>query len=439
MKIKLKRPESNTRHLDRFYLARKIIRKCTKITFKKLYRHYFLIHLPTHVSEISAFSNRKDILIKDLYPQETFHMPQYLDINGNHHRRFNPYKAKVPKMHIVTITKGKTIIGHTESYTNDNKVIKEIRDNPDKENRKLGKKISELNLNNPQIIKGSVALISIGGLGDNYYHFWVECLARYHLLNTSGIKPDYYIFPNKTKIHKQFIKLSKIKPEKIIQLKENTVICADKLIVPSFINNYESIKTKKYANYCIPNKLSQPVKQWLPSWLSEFYTNFQNPLAKPIHRIYISRRKACRKILNEDPLIEMLNKYNFKTLFLEDLSLMEQINFFNHASIIIAPHGAGLTNISFSKKGTIILELYPQYYHDPCFRLHATLLGHDYNYLIGCAKEAIKKNQSKGKKEKLIRLDFSVDVNIIEKFLQDNMQKIIDRETDRIELTKTRS
>ena len=57
---------------------------------------------------------------------------------------------------------------------------------------------------------------------------------------------------------------------------------------------------------------------------------------------------------------------------------------------------------------------------------------------IGKDKGIKKYKTTKGKKEKLIRLDFSVDVNIIEKFLQDNMQKIIDRETDRIELTKTR-
>ena len=47
------------------------------------------------------------------------------------------------------------------------------------------------------------------------------------------------------------------------------------------------------------------------------------------------------------------------------------------------------------------------------------------NLLQNASKGSISINLDKGKKEKLIRLDFSVDVNIIEKFLQDNMQKII--------------
>ena len=262
---------------------------------------------------------------------------------------------------------------------------------------------------------------------NNYYHFWVECLGRYHLLTKSGIKPDYYIFPYKLKFHNQFIKLTKIKPEQIIKLKNNTVICADKLITPSLINNFLVMKIKKDGV-----RGSAYIKQWLPSWLKDFYHNFQNPQAKSIHRVYISRSKGVRKILNEAPLIEMLNKYNFKILHLEDLSVMEQIKFFNHASIIIAPHGAGLVNMSFSKKGTIILELYSQCYHDQSFRLHSNLLGHDYNYLIGCSKEAIKQNLAQGKKEFIVGLDLSVDVNRIEKFLQDNMQKIIDRETEEV-------
>jgi hypothetical protein len=64
MKIKLKLPERNTDHVARFYLSRKIIRKCTRINFKKLLHHYFFIHLPSHISSISAFSKRKDIQVK---------------------------------------------------------------------------------------------------------------------------------------------------------------------------------------------------------------------------------------------------------------------------------------------------------------------------------------------------------------------------------------
>ena len=62
--------------------------------------------------------------------------------------------------------------------------------------------------------------------------------------------------------------------------------------------------------------------------------------------------------------------------------MSEQISLFNNAKIIVSPHGAGLANLSYCKKNTKVLELYSQFYHDPGFRIHATALGLNYNYLI---------------------------------------------------------
>ena len=45
----------------------------------------------------------------------------------------------------------------------------------------------------------------------------------------------------------------------------------------------------------------------------------------------------------------------FKLFNGTELSLLEQINIFNKASIVIGPHG-GLTNIMFMKKGSILME-----------------------------------------------------------------------------------
>lgn len=324
-------------------------------------------------------------------------------------------------MYVFTINQGKAMIGHTEVYTHDNKVIKEITDDPANTNRKIGQKISNLSLNNFTSIQGSVAVLSLNGLENNYYHFWVECLGRFQLLKKSGIKPDYYLLPTKTKFQNEIIQLLKIKPEQIIRLEQNTVICADQLIVPSAINNFKVIKSKKHGmGY---------VKQWLPSWITELYTNFQQPQSTQTKRIYISRSKACRKVLNEDALIKMLHKYNFQITHLEELSVAEQIKLFNQASIIIAPHGAGLANMIFSKKGTVILELFPQYNQESGLRVLATTLGLDYNYTIGCCKKAIQHNLAKERPEPLINLDFSVNINIIKSFLEKNMPKIINIET----------
>ena len=73
------------------------------------------------------------------------------------------------------------------------------------------------------------------------------------------------------------------------------------------------------------------------------------------HNVYISRGRATkRKILNENVLNPILEKYKFKIVFAEDLSYKDQVNLFLNAKTIISAHGSGLTNIIFSQNATVI-------------------------------------------------------------------------------------
>ncbi|HBW56875.1 MAG TPA: hypothetical protein DEF27_03370, partial [Oscillatoriales bacterium UBA8482] len=47
---------------------------------------------------------------------------------------------------------------------------------------------------------------------------------------------------------------------------------------------------------------------------------------------------------------------------LETLSVAEQARLFAHAKVIIAPHGAGLTNLMFCSPETIVIELVSPHY-----------------------------------------------------------------------------
>ena len=58
-------------------------------------------------------------------------------------------------------------------------------------------------------------------------------------------------------------------------------------------------------------------------------------------RIYISRRYATsRRVLNEEELCSLLQKYGFRICYLEQLSLKQQMVLFHGAGVILAPHGA---------------------------------------------------------------------------------------------------
>ncbi|AXR77192.1 glycosyltransferase family 61 protein [Natrarchaeobaculum sulfurireducens] len=77
-------------------------------------------------------------------------------------------------------------------------------------------------------------------------------------------------------------------------------------------------------------------------------------------RIFISRNDATlRRIVNESSVKNVLTEYNIRPVVLSDMTVHEQASLFAQASLIIAPHGAGLTNCVFSTNATVI-ELYGQ-------------------------------------------------------------------------------
>src|SRR5437660_2866497 len=75
-------------------------------------------------------------------------------------------------------------------------------------------------------------------------------------------------------------------------------------------------------------------------------------------RLYLSRaRAAVRRIANEDEILEILRQRNFEVFEAENLSWREQVDLFASASVIVAPHGAALANVVFSKPGTRVAEI----------------------------------------------------------------------------------
>jgi capsular polysaccharide biosynthesis protein len=101
-------------------------------------------------------------------------------------------------------------------------------------------------------------------------------------------------------------------------------------------------------------------------------------------RLYISRRNASfRRVLNEHEIIQWLQSLDFEILDLETMKPDEQIHAFRDAEIVIGCHGAGLTQILFSKPGIALIELRnlafrPENGVSECYRVLSSLLGIDY-------------------------------------------------------------
>jgi capsular polysaccharide biosynthesis protein len=99
------------------------------------------------------------------------------------------------------------------------------------------------------------------------------------------------------------------------------------------------------------------------------------------HRLYISRNgnpENMRKIVNEPELLALLERFGFLTLRLEDLPLAEQLAYTCNASVLIGPHGAGMTHCTFMPERSLILELFAPSYINPCILLACEMLQHRY-------------------------------------------------------------
>ncbi len=76
-------------------------------------------------------------------------------------------------------------------------------------------------------------------------------------------------------------------------------------------------------------------------------------------KFYISRSLTkLRQVTNEDALSAFLTERGFTVVHLENMSPVEQIALFSNAKTIVAPHGAGLTNLIYANAPNVV-ELIP--------------------------------------------------------------------------------
>jgi len=120
--------------------------------------------------------------------------------------------------------------------------------------------------------------------------------------------------------------------------------------------------------------------KWLKNRVLENVNN--KPSGQKNKKLYISRQNSQgRAIKNYDDILPVLNRHNFKSVFCEKLSVEEQILMFNEADVVVAPHGAGLTNIIWGSKLQVI-EIFNDVIQPPYYVI-SHMLGHKYNALSG--------------------------------------------------------
>ena len=101
------------------------------------------------------------------------------------------------------------------------------------------------------------------------------------------------------------------------------------------------------------------------------------------HRILIDRQGAKgRRVRNWEEVVDLLQSHGFLPYRLEEMSFAEQVELFVDANVVVGVHGAGLTNICFSKPGTAVIEILPPFSATSDYWKIASALGHRYRSLI---------------------------------------------------------
>lgn len=212
-------------------------------------------------------------------------------------------------------------------------------------------------------LKGSSLLLASTG-GETFYHFMCDVLPKLHVLEAQGrkIKDFDHILLNT--LEKPFVRdlvgMLHLKEERLRALDQGYGYRMEKLIAPS-----------------PPSILGSP-HQAIASFFRKYFPRPARP-AGPKRRLWISRQNSKERVLfQEEKLHGFLSRNSFSICELENMSVADQTALFADASLIVAPHGAGLTNLLFTRPNTLVLEMFNFGYINQCYRVLASTMKSRY-------------------------------------------------------------
>lgn len=252
-----------------------------------------------------------------------------------------------------------------------------------------------------------------------YYHWMMDVLPKFALLEQAGIclqTIDHFVVRCNSAFQRQTLALLGVPLDKIIRPSPDTLTHCENLIVPY-------LKHDRGDRFY--NGLGLGMASWVPQWMKLTFLSgnrqvntdqLRNSPEYFSKRLYISRsERGTRAPVDEERLVKELKNRGFSCVSMETMNVTEQANLMAHADWVIAPHGAGLTNITFCKPGTVVLEIFGEYVV-PCYWALSELCHFDYHAYFGSSKDSSKQTkQSIGpeitslseRRDKQIELDIS--------------------------------
>jgi capsular polysaccharide biosynthesis protein len=214
-------------------------------------------------------------------------------------------------------------------------------------------------------IPGAALLIGIPESA-NYYHWLLNSAPRWKLLDAAGCTQAYdYVLLNGSgpAFQDETLDRMRVPWEKRLRCSTRFLFQFERLVVPDM----------PLPMFMVP--------RWACDWVRSLFPE-RDPNAPKL--LYVSRRAASRRRVTNEPLLEPhLKKLGFSIVQPEHLPIVDQAKLFSAAQCIVAPHGAGLTNIVFAPSGAHLVELFHPGAKATFYRELAHVCGLRYTRLSG--------------------------------------------------------
>jgi len=183
----------------------------------------------------------------------------------------------------------------------------------------------------------------------------------------------------------------------------------DRLHIPAAKRRYHFEVKERHIDLVLPYRTKGDAVS-VPSWMCEaLWAELGKGLGHRAgtRKIYVSRKDASRRrMVNEADLTRRLKSAGFEVLQLEGMTVAEQQALFGSARVVVAEHGAALTNIVWCPMNATVIDIHPAVPAMPCFRILAESRGLRYVPVFAAPSEIHERD------------DWRIGVEAIERVLE---------------------
>lgn len=223
------------------------------------------------------------------------------------------------------------------------------------------------------------------GWHKSYFHFMFDVLPRIQLAlerqTELEVKPTIIVDASAREPHyRRFMELLQAQSSqvRVVEINENSLLFPRSVFTVSGLRDYRGTDRKRWDRIH-PQSLGLVNRFFEPHGPTKSEASYNAN-----RRIYISRDLAAsRKTINETRIWSVLKEFGFERIYLENISIRAQIDLFREVDLVVAVHGAGLSNLAFADRPKVFEIFSPGHRVRPEYFQLTTLVGGSYFYSVG--------------------------------------------------------